>query len=89
MASVLLIGDIGGTNARFALAGTKRPGFSKEFVFRCADYASADAAIRQYLKEVGAGAPDVICLAAARRRLAGTDARGRTCLCSDGIHLTG
>ena len=28
MASVLLIGDIGGTNARFALAGSKRPGFS-------------------------------------------------------------
>jgi glucokinase len=65
MASVLLIGDIGGTNARFALAGSKRPGFSKELVFRCADYASADAAIRQYLKEVGVGKPDVICLAAA------------------------
>ncbi len=65
MASVLLIGDIGGTNARFALAGSKQPGFSKEFVFRCADYASADSAIRQYLKEVGAGTPDVICLAAA------------------------
>ena len=65
MASVLLIGDIGGTNARFALAGSKRPGFSKELTLRCADHASADAAIRQYLKEIGAGKPDVICLAAA------------------------
>ena len=34
-------------------------------MFHCADYASADSAIRQYLKEVGAGTPDVICLAAA------------------------
>jgi glucokinase len=65
MASVLLIGDIGGTNARFALAGSKRPGFSQELVLHCADHASADAAIRQYLKEVGANKPDVICLAAA------------------------
>jgi glucokinase len=65
MASVLLIGDIGGTNARFALAGSKQPGFSKELVLHCADYASADAAIRHYLKEVGSNKPDVICLAAA------------------------
>lgn len=65
MASVLLIGDIGGTNARFALAGSKQPGFSQELVLRCADHASADAAIRHYLKEVGANRPDVICLAAA------------------------
>ncbi|MDX1499925.1 MAG: glucokinase [Woeseiaceae bacterium] len=62
---VLLIGDIGGTNARFALADPKKPGFSKEATLKCADFASADLAIKQYLKDAGAKAPDVICLAAA------------------------
>lgn len=61
----LLIGDIGGTNARFALADEKQPGFSREATFQCAEFASADVAIKQYLEEVGAKAPDVICLAAA------------------------
>jgi glucokinase len=65
MASTLLIGDIGGTNARFALADNRKPGFSKEAVLRCADYASADLAIKKYLKDVRAKNPDVICLAAA------------------------
>jgi len=62
---ILLIGDIGGTNARFALADPKQPGFSREATLQCADYASADLAIKQYLKDVGAKSPDVICLAAA------------------------
>ena len=65
MAATLLIGDIGGTNARFALADPKRPGFTDEHTLKCADFASADDAIKDYLKEVGAKAPDVICLAAA------------------------
>lgn len=64
-AKTLLIGDIGGTNARFALADPKQPGFSKEATLQCADFASADLAIRQYLEDVGAKSPDVICLAAA------------------------
>lgn len=63
--ATLLIGDIGGTNARFALADTTQPGFSEEATLQCADYASADMAIKQYLDEVGAPSPDVICLAAA------------------------
>jgi len=63
--SSLLIGDIGGTNARFALADDKVPGFSQEATLQCADYASADIAIKQYLQDVGAKSPDVICLAAA------------------------
>ena len=63
--SSLLIGDIGGTNARFALADSKQPGFSREATLQCADYASADAAIRDYLEKVAAPSPDVICLAAA------------------------
>ncbi len=63
MKKTLLIGDIGGTNARFALA--TKAGFSDALTLRCADFASADDAIRQYLQEVTAAAPAVICLAAA------------------------
>ena len=61
----LLIGDIGGTNARFALANARAPGFSDELTLRCTDFPSADLAIKHYLKEIGASKPDVICLAAA------------------------
>jgi glucokinase len=63
--SCLLIGDIGGTNARFALADAARPGFSNVETLQCSDYESADAAIKHYLETVKAGAPDAICLAAA------------------------
>ena len=63
--STLLIADIGGTNARFALADSKAPGFSDERTLQCADFPSAEAAITHYLEQVGAKAPDVICLAAA------------------------
>jgi len=65
MAKILLIGDIGGTNARFALADPRRPGFTDVQTLKCADYASADDAIKHYLKKIGAKSPDVICLAAA------------------------
>jgi glucokinase len=61
----LLIGDIGGTNARFALADNKQPGFSREATLQCADFVTADAAIRDYLESAGAPPPNVICLAAA------------------------
>jgi len=61
----LLIGDIGGTNARFAIADSDRPGFSNAMTLKCADFSWADDAIRHYLDELSAGSPDVICLAAA------------------------
>lgn len=61
----LLIGDIGGTNARFAIARRDRPGFHSELTLRCSNFKSADLAIRQYLEQVGAPAPAVICLAVA------------------------
>ena len=61
----LLIGDIGGTNARFALSSIKKPGFTDVQTLKCAEFGSADDAIKHYLKEVGAKSPDVICLAAA------------------------
>ncbi len=61
----LLIGDIGGTNARFAIADPGRPAFSNAVTLQCNDYESADVAIKHYLKTVHAGTPQVICLAAA------------------------
>lgn len=61
----LLIGDIGGTNARFALADDGKSGFMREEILQCADFPSAEAAIRHYLKAAKAKSPDVICLAAA------------------------
>ena len=61
----LLIGDIGGTNARFAVADAGRPAYSNVVTLQCDDYASADAAIKHYLESVKAGSPRVICLAAA------------------------
>lgn len=62
---VLLIGDIGGTHARLALAYAGRPGFHKVMKLSCEDYATAEAAIEYYLAEHITTAPDVICLAAA------------------------
>lgn len=61
----LLIGDIGGTNARFALADPDKPGFSNDITLKCDDFESADASIKSYLEQVQSGMPDVICLAAA------------------------
>lgn len=61
----LLIGDIGGTNARFALATPGRPGFRNVLELQCADFPSADDAINHYLHETGSNPPDAVCLAAA------------------------
>lgn len=63
--SCLLIGDIGGTNARFALADPDRPAFSNVVTLKCDDFESSESAIKHYLSSVKAGSPDVICLAAA------------------------
>jgi glucokinase len=61
----LLVGDIGGTNVRFALADAKTPGYSNVTSYECVDFASADEAIETYLKQTGAPSPEVICMAAA------------------------
>lgn len=61
----LLIGDIGGTNARFALAKPDGRGFSNELILACADYETAEQGVAEYLERSGSGRPDVICLAAA------------------------
>ena len=64
-ANTLLIGDIGGTNARFALASPDTVSFEKPLTLKCADFPSSVAAIRHYLDEVAASSPVAICLAAA------------------------
>ena len=61
----LLIGDIGGTNARFALARPDENGFTNEITLACSDYETAEQGIADYLERSGSGQPDVICLAAA------------------------
>jgi len=61
----LLIGDIGGTNARFALATPDRPGFHSVLELQCEDFATADDAISHYLSTSNAGSPEAVCLAAA------------------------
>jgi len=63
--SCLLIGDIGGTNARFALVHPDESGFSGELILHGADYETAEQAITDYLERSGNIEPDVICLAAA------------------------
>jgi glucokinase len=61
----LLIGDIGGTNARFAIAHIDASGFASEQTYQCAEFATVVDAIRQYLNQTGASPPKAICLAVA------------------------
>ena len=61
----MLIGDIGGTNARFARARSDEAGFSGELTLSCADYETAEQGIAAYLERSGSASPAVICLAAA------------------------
>ena len=61
----LLIGDIGGTNARFALANRHYPGFHDVVEVQCSDFDTSGDAIRHYLERVGVDSLGAICLAAA------------------------
>ena len=61
----LLVGDIGGTNARFALANPNTVAFDEAMTLKCADFRSSVDAIRHYLEVVAAPSPAAICLAAA------------------------
>ena len=63
--SVYLIGDIGGTNARFALVRPNDVGYFNEQSFECAEFETAEAAIRHYLETMAVGSPLAICLAVA------------------------
>ena len=60
-----LIGDIGGTNARFALTRPDRPGYLEERVYACANYTSLEQGMAAYLLDVGLTGADTICLAVA------------------------
>ena len=68
---VCLIGDIGGTNARFALAPAAEQRYRDERILECADHSSPESAIEAYLAEVKAPNPEVICLAVAGPVVAG------------------
>jgi glucokinase len=61
----ILVADIGGTNARLALATGETPDFQFEQRFLCRDFSSVEACITHYLASVNARAPDRICIAAA------------------------
>lgn len=60
-----LVADIGGTNARFAIAQSQSSGYHHERSYVCEDFPSIEAAIAVYLEEIGATAPALICLAVA------------------------
>lgn len=62
---VLLVGDIGGTNARFALADRQATGFSRGLNLATSDYPGIGEALRDYIGRVGASRPEAICLAGA------------------------
>lgn len=61
----LIVGDIGGTNARFALANHAHPGVHDVIELKCADYETSEDAIRYVLEQYGATTADAMCLAAA------------------------
>ena len=61
----LLVGDIGGTNARFAMANHHFPGFHDVVELKCADFETSGDAIRHYLGRVDIERLDAVCLAAA------------------------
>ncbi|MCM2973038.1 MULTISPECIES: glucokinase [Larsenimonas] len=58
-----LVGDIGGTNARFALVTPGSFDLHDIETLPCADYANLDDAVRAYLEKVGSKAPKEACLA--------------------------
>ena len=61
----LLIGDIGGTNIRFAIAQTGVPEFEYVQTYACADFSTVVDAIQHYLDQNTLPVPKSICLAVA------------------------
>lgn len=53
MAKYALVGDIGGTNARFALVQSGSTQLQQVRVLACADYSNLDSAVVAYLAQVG------------------------------------
>ena len=65
MTRPLLIADIGGTNARFALVSEEEHGYVEPRTLACNAFETPAEAISTYLAEVGAEAPGIICFAVA------------------------
>ena len=67
MAMLGLVGDLGGTNARFALveSDSGRPAPTRIKTYPARDYASPEDAIEAYLDDAGAERPDKVVLAVA------------------------
>jgi glucokinase len=61
----LLVGDIGGTNARFAFAKTGMPGIEYEKTYQCAEFSGLVEAIQSFLDQPRLPSPEAICLAVA------------------------
>ena len=68
----LLIGDVGGTNARFAMGDIDRPGYTMHCEYKCADFGSITDAIKYYLGENNLHSPNLVCLAVAGPLVEGT-----------------
>ena len=61
----ILIADIGGTNARFAIAGDELGAFDSAQTLMCADFEFLEQAVDSYLKQNNLSDLDAICFAAA------------------------
>lgn len=65
MHEVVLVGDIGGTHARYALVGSDRTSYQSEVVLRSDSFDSCEASIEHFLAQVDAPSPDAMFLAVA------------------------
>ncbi len=61
----LLVADIGGTNARFALAAEDGEPIALQHTLQCTEYPTVNSAIDAYLAQIGRTRVDAICFAAA------------------------
>lgn len=61
----ILIGDVGATNARYALVSPLSGGYQEERVLLCKDYESCESSIAAYLELMEVSAVGGICLAVA------------------------
>ena len=62
---LLLVGDVGATNARYALASTETGTYRDEQVLLCESFDSCEASIEHYLSHAGIADVQGICLAVA------------------------
>jgi glucokinase len=61
----IVLADLGGSNARFALSDSAGEGFSAELCLACADFPGPQQALEHYLQRQGGLKPAAICIAAA------------------------